>query len=101
MITPAKTFLTIAIVGLSAGSFVAWYGDYANPVALTAVLPLGAVSFGLFLIVFALQKEVALYDREQAEKLPESPCNTAAASAKYDARSELPPATVRLDEKAV
>lgn len=78
----AKALLTVAVAGLAVGSIVASYGDNASPVALTAVLPLGAVAFGMFLIVFVLQREVAVYDREQAVKRPASQCDIAAAPKK-------------------
>ena len=64
----SKISLTVAIVGLAGGSIVAYYGENASPVALAVMLPLGAVAFGLFLILFTLEKEVAVYDREQAAK---------------------------------
>lgn len=78
MTTLSKTLLMVAIVGLTLGSIVACYYD-ARPLALAAVLPLGAVAWGLFLIVFALEKEVAVYDHEQAMKNPAPRCNTAPA----------------------
>ncbi|HTV42087.1 MAG TPA: hypothetical protein VMF08_16070 [Candidatus Sulfotelmatobacter sp.] len=70
MTTLSKILLTIATTGLAGGSVVAFYGDNASPVALAVVLPLGAVAFGMFLIVFMLEKEVASYDQEQALKRP-------------------------------
>jgi len=95
----SKTLLTVAVGGLTLGSIVAHYGDDAGPVALTAVLPLGAVAFGLFLIVFALEKEVASYDREQAMKGPALQCDTAPAPMRRDVR--LQPITVSTREKAI
>lgn len=68
MTTLAKTLLTVAISGLTLGSVVAWYGEKVHPVALTILLPLGAIAFGLFLIALTLEKEVAAYDQEQAKK---------------------------------
>ncbi|HEV2330334.1 MAG TPA: hypothetical protein VGY56_16250 [Verrucomicrobiae bacterium] len=73
----SKTLLAVAITGLTSGIIVACYGENVSPLALTLMLPLGAVAFGLFLIVFALQKEVAVYDQEQAMKGPAPQCNTA------------------------
>lgn len=75
----SKTFLTVAIGGLTLGSIVAYYGESASPTVLAAVLPLGAVAFGMFLIVFMLEKEVASYDREQAMKVEAPQCSTAPA----------------------
>ena len=67
MTTLSKILLTVAVTGLAGGSIIDSYGNLSNP-AWTAVLPLGAIAFGLFLIVFMLEKEVAAYDKEQAEK---------------------------------
>lgn len=75
----SKISLTVAIAGLAGGSIVASYGENASPVALAAMLPLGAVAFGLFLIVFTLEKEVADYDREQAAKGLAPRCDTVPA----------------------
>jgi hypothetical protein len=95
----SKTFLTIAVGGLTLGSVVAYCGDNASPVALTAVLPLGAVALGLFLIVFALEKEVAVYDQEQALKGPAPQCNTAGTSQLSQAGSQ--PTAVEIKNKTL
>ena len=95
----SKTLLTVAIGGLTLGSIVACCGDNANPVALAAVLPLGAVAFGLFLIVFMLEKEVASYDREQATKGPAPQCN--AAPAPKTEINHLRPTAVQLKERII
>lgn len=84
----SKTLLAVAIVGLTGGSFIASYGDNARPMALAVVLPLGAVAFGMFLIVFALQKEVAVYDREQAMKEQAPRCNTVPGSETKEIRPQ-------------
>jgi len=78
MTTPSKTLLAVAVGGLTLGSIVAHYGDDASPAALAAVLPLGAIASGMFLIVFMLEKEVAAYDQEQAMKGAPR-CNTVPA----------------------
>lgn len=72
MTTFSKILLTITVAGLGGGSVIDYRGVGGTP-ALAAVLPLGAVSFGLFLIVFMLEKEVAKYDQEQAAKQPPAP----------------------------
>ncbi|HEX3627007.1 MAG TPA: hypothetical protein VH280_16480 [Verrucomicrobiae bacterium] len=95
----SKTFLTVAIVGLAGGSVIAWLGDAPRPLALAAVLPLGVVAWGLFLIVFALQKEVAVYDREQAMKGPAPRGNTVPARNRNEIYSPSP--TAQLKENAV
>jgi hypothetical protein len=95
----SKIQLTVAAGGLTLGSFVADYGDNANPLALTAALPLGAIAFGMFLIAFALQKEVAIYDREQAMKMQAPQRDTAPALKKKEISSQ--PTAVQLKEKTV
>jgi hypothetical protein len=64
----SKVLLTTAVTGLAGGSLIDFHGVGANP-ALAAVLPSGVIAFGLFLIVFMLEKDVAEHDREQDEKL--------------------------------
>jgi hypothetical protein len=69
MTTLPKILLTASVTGFTAGSIIDFGGFNLNP-AWTMVLPLGAVFFGLFLISFMLEKEMAKFDRENAEKLP-------------------------------
>ena len=69
MTTLSKVLLTVAVAGLAGGSIIDFYVTKANP-ALLAVLPLGAIAFGLFLIAFTLEKEMAKYDKEQSQKTP-------------------------------
>lgn len=68
MTTLSKLLLTVAIFGLAAGSIVASRGVGGHP-TLAVLMPMGAIAFGLFLIVFILEKEVAMYDQEQAQKM--------------------------------
>lgn len=93
----SKFLLTAAIAGLGGGSVIDFYYVKANP-ALAAVLPLGAIAFGLFLIVFMLEKEVAKYDEEQGRKMQLIKGNTAPASFRPAAAA---PITARLKEKAL
>lgn len=74
----SKILLTVAVAGLAGGTVIDSFGEGATSPAWTAVLPLGAICFGIFLIVFMLEKEVAAYDREQTEKLQALPYNIAA-----------------------
>ncbi len=74
----SKTLLAVAAAGLAGGIIIAVRDAVAGP-ALSVVLPIGAVAFGLFLIVMVLQKEVALYDLEQKNKLESLSRNTTAA----------------------
>ena len=64
----SKILLSVAVAGIGVGSVIASIGVNGHP-WLAALLPLGAVSLGLFLIVFMLEKEMAKYDEEQATKL--------------------------------
>ena len=79
MTKPTKIFLGLALVGFVAGVWIDASGEPVDP-KLTVVLPLGAVFFGLFLIFLVLQKEMAAFDREEAEKAgPVQPVPTAPA----------------------
>ena len=55
------------MAGFAAGSIIDFGGFSVIP-ALTAVLPLGAVFFGLFLISLMLETEMAKFDAEEAER---------------------------------
>jgi len=63
-----KIFLGLSLVGFVAGGAIDFSGIPVDP-KWTAVMPLGAVFFGLFLIFLMLQKEMAAFDREEAEKM--------------------------------
>lgn len=67
MTTATKTFLGISIIGFAVGSVVDFVLPKVNPM-WTATLPVGAIFLGLFLISLILEKEVALYDAEQATR---------------------------------
>jgi hypothetical protein len=77
MTTLSKILLTVAITCTAAGSVIASLDTLASP-TLAAVLPLGAIAFGMFLIVFMMEKEVAKYDEEQATKMQRYQSNAAA-----------------------
>ena len=64
----SKILLTVAVTGLTGGILIDYCGVKNKP-ELAAVLPLGAIACGLFMIVFMLEKEMAKYDEEQAKKL--------------------------------
>jgi len=68
MTTLSITLLAVTITGLVAGSIVDFGGFNLNPV-WTAALPFGAVFYGLFLISFMLEKEVARFDEDEAKEL--------------------------------
>ena len=62
-----NTHQSISLAGFAAGVWIDYSGQPVDP-KWTAVLPMGAVFFGLFLIFLMLQKEMAAFDREEAEK---------------------------------
>jgi hypothetical protein len=65
MTSTTKTLLTLSIASLIIGlMFVTGIVNVQNTAAWYVSLPLGAVSFGLFLIFRMLEKETALYDDE-------------------------------------
>ncbi len=71
-----KFFLTVSLAGFAAGSIVDFGGFSVHP-AWTIVLPLGAVFFSLFLISLMMEKEMAKFDAEQAERFESARRNEA------------------------
>lgn len=63
----SKTLLSVSVAGFVAGSIIDFGGLNLNPAWMVA-LPLGAVFFGLSLISFMLEKEMAKFDEEEAKK---------------------------------
>ncbi len=78
MTTLSKILLAVAVTGLPGGVVIDAGGGSVYP-ALTVVLPISVIAFGLFLIVFMMQKEVSLFDIEQKNKSKSPPSNTMAA----------------------
>jgi hypothetical protein len=68
MTTVSKTLLAFSVIGLVAGSIIDFGGFDLNP-AWTVALPVGAIAYGLFLISFILEKEVAKFDEDEAKEL--------------------------------
>jgi hypothetical protein len=68
MTTLSKTLLTVTITGLVAGSVIDFGGFNLDP-AWTVALPFGAIFYGLFLISFMLEKEVAKFDEDEEKEL--------------------------------
>jgi hypothetical protein len=68
MTTLSKILLAVSVTGFAAGGFVDFGGFSVMP-QLTVALPLGAVFFGLFMIAFMMQKEMAKFDEEESKKL--------------------------------
>lgn len=95
----SKALLTTAVTGLAGGIIIDYHAAYGVP-QLSAVLPLGAIASGLFLIAFMLEKEVATYDQEQAKKLPSLKCDAVPPSPKKDINVQTP-TIVQLKEKTL
>ena len=80
-----RVLLAVSLAGLAVGS-VAVFGNPEIPVGWTAAMPFGAVCFGLFLVTFLLQQEVARFDEEEharlelAERYASKPANKAAGT---------------------
>jgi hypothetical protein len=68
MTTATKTCLAISVAGFIAGSIMDFCSFQVNPM-FTAILPVGAIFLGMFLISLILEKEVAQFDAEQTQKL--------------------------------
>jgi hypothetical protein len=68
MTNPSKTLLAITVTGLVGGSIIDFGRFNLNP-AWTVVLPVGAIAYGLFLISFMLEKELAKFDADEAKEL--------------------------------
>src|ERR1700679_1101016 len=68
MTNRSKTLLAVSVTGLVAGSIIDFGGFNLNP-AWTVALPFGAISYGLFLISFMLEKEVAKFDEDEEKEL--------------------------------
>src|SRR5476651_2555184 len=64
----SKTLLTVAVTGIGAGGILDFGGFKINP-AWTVVLPFGAIAYGMFLISFMLEKEMAKFDTDEAREL--------------------------------
>lgn len=77
MTTLSKTLLAVSATGFAAGSIIDSGRFTFNP-SWGGLLPVGAVYFGLFLISFMLEKEVAKFDEEESMKLLLTRCNPAA-----------------------
>jgi hypothetical protein len=81
-----KILLAVSLTALATG-FVVTFGPVQAPLLLTAAMPLGAVCLGLFLVTFALQKEVAGFDEEQRVRLALAQRNRVPPSPRDPARN--------------
>ena len=63
-----KVLLAVSLTAFAVGS-VAAFGNPEIPVGWAVAMPVGAVGFGLFLVTFLLQQEVARFDEEERARL--------------------------------
>ena len=63
-----KVLLAVSLAAFAIGS-VAAFGNPEIPAGWSVMIPLGAVCFGLFLVTFLLQTEVARFDEEERSRL--------------------------------
>ncbi len=88
-------FLAVALTAFAVGSVVA-FGNPEMPLGWTVAMPLGAVGFGLFLVTFLLQREVARFDAEErarlelADRYAARPANAAATTVSTSAANLSP-----------
>jgi hypothetical protein len=68
MTTLSKTILATSVTGLVAGAVID-YSGFRVTAAWVVVLPLGAIFYGMFLISFMMEKEVAKFDEDEAKEL--------------------------------
>ena len=68
MTTLPKICLAVSAAGFAAGGLIDFGGFNVVP-AMTVVLPLGAIFFGIFMVALMMEKEMAKFDEETAGKL--------------------------------
>ena len=71
----SKILLAVSLAGFAAGGIIDFGGFKVIP-AVTVALPLGAVFFGLALISYMMEKEMAKFDEEAAGKQELVECKT-------------------------
>src|SRR3954470_14580488 len=70
MTKPTKTLFILATTCLALGVIlITGIIPVHDAASLFVVLPVGAILFGIFLISLVLEKETALYDRQQSENV--------------------------------
>ena len=90
-----KALLAVSLTAFAVGSVVT-FGSSEIPVGWTVAMPVGAIFFGLFLLTFMLQKEVASFDEEErarlglAERYAVRPANPAAIAVTATAKNLTP-----------
>jgi len=98
MTTLSKTLLAVSVTGFAAGGVIDFGGFSVIP-HLTVALPLGAVFFGLFMIAFMMQKEMAKFDEEQSKKLQLDQRDTATSALAQ--KPAMKPSGVQFKERAL
>lgn len=68
MTTMSKTLLSLTVTGLVAGGVIDFGRLNLNP-SWEVVLPFVAIAYGLFMISFMLEKEVAKFDEDESKRL--------------------------------
>ena len=95
MTTIPRALLAVSLTAFAVGSVVT-FGSPEIPVGWTVAVPVGAIFFGLFLVVFMLQKEVAEFDEGErarlklAERHAARPANAAAIAVSATATNLTP-----------
>ena len=90
-----RALLAVSLTAFAVGSVVT-FGSSEIPVGWTVAVPVGAIFFGLFLVAFMLQKEVARFDEEErarlelAERRTARPANAAAIAVSATATNLTP-----------
>ena len=69
----SKTLVSLSAAGFAVGGIINLGGFSINP-SWAVALPLGAVFFGLALVSFMMEKEMAKFDAEEASKRQLSRC---------------------------
>jgi len=77
----SKTLVSLSATGFAAGGIIDFGGFSVNS-SWTVALPMGAVFFGLALISFMMEKEMAKFDAEEAAKLQLAQCQPDVPAAK-------------------
>ena len=98
MTTLSKILLAVSVTGFAAGAIIDFGGVSVMP-QLTVALPLGAVFFGLFMIAFMMQKEMAKFDEEESKKLQLDRRDMAAPAPAQ--KAAMQPSGVQFKERAL
>lgn len=85
-----KTLLVLSIAGFTLGIlFAADVLKAGNAVGWYMTLPAGAICFGVFMISYMLEKEIALFDAEQRSHVANAPSSKTIAASEAEEHSHL------------